>query len=149
MDQHFIETCRSLSREFDAPDIDELATDGYIEVEGIGLGLELAEERSPMRLTFRVDLGAVDDRLRTETLEEALAINLCSGDSGHGSIGWDEDSDHLVLMRSFDWEPELEVQVIAEAMRRLARYSGEFRDAMKSRLQPEGLAAIDIDAVFG
>jgi hypothetical protein len=145
----FRELCRDLSREFNAQDIDELSDDGYIEVDGVALGIDLHGGDPPNRLTFRVDLGPIDPEHRMQVLEEALAINLSSSDSCHGLIGLDSELDHLLLVRSFDYVPGVELSVMAAAMRQLAQFSRDFQDAIQALIEPEGLADIDTHAVFG
>ena len=137
MNAQLAHLCRGLSREFDAPDIDELTMDGYIEVDGVAIGMETDDVDAPERLTFLVDLGAVARERRLATLEEAMVINLASGDTDRGVIGLDRDTGHLVLVRCFDYEERLDVQSVAGVMRRLAQFSREFRESM-AQLDPHG-----------
>ena len=127
MSSTYADLCRDLSREFGAEHIETLADEGFIEIEGVAVALDADDEDKPTTLTCYVDLGEVGEGNRLDLLQNVLSTNLELVGTPYGSIGLDEETDHLVLSRTVAWGAGPASSAVMAMLRTLAQFAADFR----------------------
>jgi len=95
--QQYKELCRSASLHLGLKDPDMLASQGYMEKDGVRLALFFDDEIVSDRLICYVDLGPIADDLKTKVFERLLTLNLLSGTKTSGVYTIDPSSGNAVF----------------------------------------------------
>ena len=95
--QQYKELCRSASLHLGLEDPDILASQGYMEKDGIRLALFFDDEIISDRLICYVDLGPIADEHKTKIFERLLTLNLLSGTKTSGVYTIDPSSGNAVF----------------------------------------------------
>lgn len=96
----FADLCRDASRALGVADLDELAREGQITLDGVEVELVFDEEGAS-RLFCYVDVGSAESLASAvdgvAVYRDMLTLNLLRGSKAAGAIALDPDSNHFVL----------------------------------------------------
>lgn len=98
-DLEFTELCIDICRCLGCDDIYQLAESGEIILDDVRLGLYYSAEAGGVISCF-VDVGLVEDTLRSVVFENILVLNLEINGVNGESLGFERNSGHLVLRAS-------------------------------------------------
>lgn len=133
----FEQLCRATSEALQLPDVGELFRTGQIDLKGVAIGI-FHDEVVDDVIHCYVDLGKVEPVEREAAFQRALALNL-SLDGAHGeSLGFDEDSNKLVLRSRIAVDPAPTGEQMAIWFRDYSVFARAFHDdEAPHALQPD------------
>ncbi len=144
--ENYRELCRDASIALSLPDPDRLANEGLLVKDGVAMSLFHDDEFVSDRLFCYVDLGPVEEAVRTRFFERLLMLNLLSGSKTSGVYTLDPASGNAIFCVHIMQPERLDGKQLA-AM--LDAYAGRARQ-MQQMTIADDLSFMDtVNQLFG
>ena len=125
-DLEFTELCIDICRCLGCDDIYQLAESGEIILDDVRLGLYYSAEAGGVISCF-VDVGLVEDTLRSVVFENILVLNLEINGVNGETLGFERNSGHLVLRANMMAESGCTADSLAVCLRDYVQFVQKIR----------------------
>jgi hypothetical protein len=139
--QQYRELCREASASLALPDHESLATEGFLDLNGVRIALFFDEELITDRIFCYVDLGPVEEGERDRIFEKLLMLNLLSGTKTSGVYSLDPGSGNAIFCVHLMEPDRLQGNHLADLLHCYAERAINFRNIVKN--PPDDLSFID------
>ncbi len=139
--QQYRGLCREASSALALPDHESLATEGFLELNGVRIALFFDDELITDRIFCYVDLGPVEEEKRVRVFEQLLMLNLLSGTKTSGVYSLDPGSGNAIFCVHLMEPDRLEGAHLAELLQCYADRAISFRHIVEN--PPNDLSFID------
>jgi hypothetical protein len=130
-DQEFFMLCTATSRELGLDDVDVLAEEGEITLEGVRIGLYFTAQTDEFISCF-VDIGFIDEAIRQDAFSHVLGVNLEINGVNGEALGFDAETGHLVLRASINPDLACNARLLTEWLLDYAEFAVNLRTMIAS-----------------